>query len=245
MNPDAEETCDDGIDSDCNGVGFEGDELDEPQCWPVGCECRSGKGSSDNGSPTIWLVALIALAHLRRRERTSPRAASGGTSYRVLGVTIALYTLLVASPSPVSAAEGESDDDNDSATALQEMLNSGRCEEAQEVLKDKVEASPGSAVFWRLLADAERCLGRSREAIFAYNRTLSLSGKDPAIEVLLKSLRANVSILDVRLEDSDESGSQSPQDKVFVYLLDGDERLEPSWSNGLEARFQDLPASKA
>jgi hypothetical protein len=121
------------------------------------------------------------------------------------------------------------------------MLAEGRCEETQRWLQQTIKNSKES-VLWRLLADAERCLGHSRAAILAYKRSMTLGDEDPSVMVLLESLRANVSILDVSIVNANEKGSEPPEGRVQLYVMHGDERLRADSSNGgADARFEDLP----
>jgi len=71
---------------------------------------------------------------------------------------------------------------------------------------------------------------------------MMLGGEDPTVMVLIESLRANVSILDVSLVDAKLQGSESPAGRVQLYLVHGEEQLRPAWTGGgIDARFEDLP----
>ncbi len=240
VHPDAEEICNDGLDSNCNQL--ESEDLDEPHCWAVGCDCDAGTLSSDQRAPhPAWLLLLVVLAGLRRARRRTLRSVNS-PARMTASLSMCLFAAFTLSADPANAdTSTKGEEPPQSMDELRALLEEGRCVETQRWLKSTIGDSR-EASLWRLLADAERCLGHSREAILAYKHSMLLGGEDPTVMVLLESLRTNVSILDVSLMDESLQGSESPAGRTQLYLMHGEERLQPDWSGGrTDARFKDLP----
>jgi hypothetical protein len=79
-------------------------------------------------------------------------------------------------------------------------LEAGRCKDAATTARELTVAQPALGPAWRLLGDAERCLGSPRPAVQAYVRYLELGGGDSAVAELVWTLRKQLGRLRVVVE---------------------------------------------
>jgi len=206
----AEEVCGDGVDQDCDGS--ETDDHDDPECWAAACTaCEAGQGAGGAGLVALALLALGALA-ARRRARPA--------------LLPALLILAVALPSIASAA---------SPREVRSALTAGTCDEAREAAHELTEANPDDPAAWRLLGDAERCVGSVRAAVIAYRRHLELGGEDEAVPGLIEGLVASLAGLEVRFVETDRPATPGAE------VLLGEERVGPFEVIDGMLRFRDLP----
>ena len=207
----ASEICADGVDQDCDRT--ETDAHDDPECWPAACtDCQASQGPGGAGLAALGLV-LLALVGRRRRRAT------------ILLAPVALLPALLL-PSPAAAA---------SPRDVRSALTAGTCDEARALALELVDERPEDPDAWRLLGDAERCVGATRAAVLAYRRHRSLGGDDPAVPGLLDGLAASLAGLEVRFAETDRPATPGAE-----VLLDG-EGAAPFEVEGGVHRFRDLP----
>jgi len=107
--------------------------------------------------------------------------------------SLALSTFVAAVLCALPALAGEHEE-------IESAIVFGRCGEAATQARSLVAATPEDPRGWRLLGDAERCLGRSRAAVLAYQRLVDLGGDDPGLEPLIESLREQLGRIRVTVE---------------------------------------------
>ncbi len=238
IHPYAEELCDDEIDSDCDGL--EQQDHDDPDCWPVSCDCQANYGGAGllGGGHIVLLLLLFGV----RRRRPAVHHSSQGLAK----MTLMLVMMGAASLSlpVVATAEDTQAVSAPSADELSAMLGNGDCERVRRVLRQRLKSTSSDSSGWRMLAEAERCLGNSRAAIAAYKRVMDLSGADPAIEVLLSSLRGSVAVLELSIRVPQEPGARAAASALKCNVLRKEERI-PGRRNTAGLRFEDLPAAEA
>ena len=209
----ASEICADGVDQDCDRT--ETDAHDDPECWAPACtDCQASQGGGTGALVALGLVGLAALGARRRRRR--PWAA--------LLAAAALPALLL--PTTASAA---------SVRDVRGALTAGTCAEARTLALELVAERPEDPERWRLLGDAERCVGAPRAAVLAYRRHLELGGDDPAVPALLEGLAASLAGLEVRFVATDR-----PATPAAEVLLEREQVAAFEVTEGAHG-FRDLP----
>ncbi len=118
---------------------------------------------------------------------------------------------------------------------VEDALSQGQCIAARAAAIELVEAAPREARGWRLLGDASRCEGESREAIVAYKRYVSLGGDDPTVRTLIGGLRKALAIVEVDVIKPEGD------DPMRLRIRAGEDELEPLPYTGGTWRFVDLP----
>ena len=117
---------------------------------------------------------------------------------------------------------------------VQTSLRRGECALARATAEELLHLLPSGSEGWFLLGEAERCAGRTREAVLAYQRWDELGGEDPDTERLAAELSATLGWLEVEV-------SGVPEEVVpWVVLRLGDEELRASPS-GAGFVLRDLP----
>ena len=115
-------------------------------------------------------------------------------------------------------------------------LSAGQCAAARAAAKELLGARPDEAAGYRLLGDAARCDGDSREAVIAYRRFGELGGSDPAVDSMIQGLQGMLARLVVQVALPEDAGVPR------MRLLLGDEELTPRSLPDGSWRFEDLPA---
>jgi len=238
INPIAPESCDDGVDSNCNEV--ETDELDEPHCWAAGCDCSQNPGTAYRPGHVLAVWLGLFLMASNRRRRTRQARGRGGV---VAGAALCLLLPLLSGITVAAAQTGESESRTVSTDELRKQIESSQCEAARRRIQEQLEKWPNSPDLWRLLGDAERCLGETRSAVLAYRRFEDLGSADPTLTLLLQSLRANLAVLDVELTVVTPEDESAAHTRPNVFLKHLDELLVPTWTSPFVAHFEDLPPS--
>ena len=119
---------------------------------------------------------------------------------------------------------------------VEAALSEGKCGFARAAALELTAAAPDKADGYRLLGDAARCDGSSREAVGAYRRFQALGGDDPAVDLLLRSLGANLASVVVTVVVPADSGSVPPRLRLG---LPGEALVEQA--TGGPVTFADLP----
>ena len=210
----AEEVCGDGVDQDCDGT--EADDRDDPECWAAACtDCQASQGAGGAGLTALGLLLLGLVGARRRRRSQRPLAA-------------ALLVSILLLPSLAEAA---------TARDVRRALTAGTCDEARVAALELVTDRPEDADAWRLLGDAERCVGAIRAAVLAYRRHLELDGGDPAVPGLIDGLGTSLAGLEVRFAATDRPATPGAE------VLLGQVGVGPFEIVDGVSRFRDLPTS--
>ena len=139
---------------------------------------------------------------------------------------------------PVKPVDGGGEPDIDGQRErVQKALGAGQCVVAWASASEVTTRHPRLAEGWRLLGDAGRCAGRTRDAALAYRRYQDLGGTDPAVDQMLEGLHANLAAIDLDLQR--QQGGPVPVARLA--LSDG-EIVAPEVLADGTLRFLDLPS---
>lgn len=115
-------------------------------------------------------------------------------------------------------------------------LSEGKCSYARAAALELTAAAPNKADGYRLLGDAARCDGSTREAVKAYRRFKTLGGVDPKVDLMLRSLGESLATVAVSVVFPGETGPVPPQVSLD---LPGETLVEQVVSGPVT--FADLP----
>lgn len=170
-------------------------------------------------------VAMARIEELRKGGSRGLRRTTGGPTGRAKPGEPTMQTRL-----DIEAYRGR----------VKAALAGGQCAVAEANATEVTSQAPKDPAGWRMLGDAARCDGRTRNAAIAYRTYLELGGDDPKVELLLRGLLANLAVLEVRVERA--QGGPLPLVRVELPLGDS---LTPSVAPDGTLRFGELPTGEA
>jgi hypothetical protein len=88
----------------------------------------------------------------------------------------------------------------ENSAAIAVMISASQCGKARELGLAWTESSPQNSAAWEGLGDANRCLGKTWEAVRAYRRYAALGGPDAAVARRADALAENLGRLEIKVE---------------------------------------------
>jgi len=118
-------------------------------------------------------------------------------------------------------------------------LSEGKCSYARAAALELTAAAPHKADGYRLLGDAARCDGSTREAVRAYRRFKTLGGVDAKVDLMLRSLGEGLGSVIVSVVVPGDTGPVPPRVSLD---LPGETLVQQTGASSVT--FADLPVGQ-
>ncbi len=125
------------------------------------------------------------------------------------------------------------------AAPVRQAIAEGACDTALNLAERRIEEAPDDLVAYRLLGDAQRCLGLTRDAVLSYREARELGLADPNLDLVIESEAAKLATLPIIVEGREDGAAL-----VLRVVIDG-QRSEPYALSGRQLLLTDLPPGRS